>query len=128
MRYLLAKDILVIHARIVDVTHGVQGIRDIGLLESLTHKPQTTLFNKETYQGVFLKAAVYLESIATYHVFFDGNKRTSIAIAARFLYINKYILTVSNKEMENFVLDVATKKHSIAAISKWLKKHSKKSK
>ena len=126
MQYLLAKDILVIHARIVDVTTGTQGIRDIGLLTSLTLKPQTILFGKEAYQGIFLKAAVYLESIATYHVFLDGNKRTAIAIAARFLYMNGYTLTASNKEVERFVLKVAVKKHSLAKIAQWFKKHSKK--
>ena len=128
MQYLSAKDILVIHVRIVDTTSGNQGIRDVGLLASLALKPQTTLFGKETYQRVFLKAAVYLESIATYHVFTDGNKRTAIAAAARFLDINGYTLTASNKEVEHFVVDVVIKRHPLEKIAQWFKKYSKRKK
>ena len=120
MKYLSEKDILVIHARIIDEVGGSHGVRDFGLLQSIVHKPQTRVFGKDLYPNVFIKAAVYLESIASYHIFIDGNKRTSITVASRFLYQNGYKLTVKEGEIEPFVLKVVVEKLSIKEIAHWL--------
>lgn len=125
MKYLTAQDILVLHARIIDATGGLHGTREIGLLMSLTGRPKTKLGDKEPYRGIFGKSAVYLESLARGHVFVDGNKRTAIAAAARFLFLNGYQLAATNKAVEEFVLDVVTKKLDLETITKWLKTHSK---
>jgi death on curing protein len=85
MKYLSAQDILAIHARIVDKTGGSQGIRDIGLLQSVVERPKTKLSGQEMYLDVFSKAAATQEALAKYHVFVDGNKRTSVSAATRFL-------------------------------------------
>ncbi|MBI3626432.1 type II toxin-antitoxin system death-on-curing family toxin [Candidatus Uhrbacteria bacterium] len=124
MNYLRAEDILVIHSEIIDQTGGLHGVRDVGFLASIINKPQTKFSGKELYAGKLKKAAVYLESIAKYHVFFDGNKRTSIITAARFLFINGLELAANNLELENFVLRVVTNNLSIDEIAKWFKKHS----
>ncbi len=126
MRYLSAEDILILHAFVVDATGGSHGVRDVGLLKSIAHKPQSQFGGKELYTGVFKKAAVLLESITNYHVFIDGNKRTAFTIAARFLYLNGYEFTPTNKDAEKTVLKVATKKISLAELEAWLKKNSKK--
>lgn len=126
MKYLTPQDILVIHARIIEKTGGVDGVRDVGLLISLTERPKTKFGGKELYNNVFKKAATYLESLARYHVFVDGNKRIGITASARFLFLNKYKLTVSNKEMEKFVLSVAVGESDLEIITKWFKQHSKK--
>ncbi|MBI4086072.1 MAG: type II toxin-antitoxin system death-on-curing family toxin [Candidatus Liptonbacteria bacterium] len=79
---------------------------------------------KELYAGVFRKAGVYFEALATYHVFIDGNKRTELAVAARFLFLNGYTLVSTNNQAEKFILGVALKKHDVKAIAKWLKQNS----
>lgn len=126
MVYLTAEEILVIHARLIDETGGAHGVREVGLLISIVERPKGRFGGKELYAGVFKKAAVYLEALANYHLFVDGNKRTSITTAARFLYLNSYELTAFNKEVENFVLRVVEKKLDIATIADWLRKHTKK--
>ena len=126
MKYLVAEDILVIHSEVIDETGGMHGIRDTGLLMSIAEKPKSRFGGKELYEGFFKKAAVFLESLVQYHIFIDGNKRTGAASAARFLFINKYEMTATNKELENFVIKVAVNKLDPDAISVWLKKHSKK--
>lgn len=112
------------HARIIDETGGLHGIRDTGLLVSLTERPKTSFGKKEMYPGIFEKAAVYLESLARYHVFIDGNKRTGIATSARFLSLNGYMLNVSNKEMERFVLRMVQEKPSLETIAVWFKRYT----
>lgn len=128
MRYLTAQDILVIHALILDETGGSHGVREIGLLQSLMMRPQIMVGGKEAFPNVHLKAAAYLESLARYHVFVDGNKRTAFVTAARFLAKNGYELTLTNKEAEKYVISVVVEKPDIEAIALWLKRHSKKTK
>ena len=117
-----------LHARIVAKTGGRQGIRDVHLLASLAERPKTSFGDKEMFETVYEKASVYLESLAKYHVFVDGNKRAALAASARFLFINDHKLTASNKEAEEFVLKVATERLKIKEIAKWFERHSKKGK
>lgn len=124
MRYLIAEEILTIHDLEIERRGGVLGIRDIGLLYSIAERPKTAMFGKEFYPGIFSKAACYLESIATYHVFADGNKRTSVLATGAFLGLNGYDFVAPNPEVVRFVLAVAVKKKSMAEIARWLKKHS----
>lgn len=128
MKYLTAEDILVIHALIIDETGGSHGVRDVGLLASLTERPKAKFGGKEQHKGVFNKAAVYLDSVACYHVFVDGNKRTAIAASARFLFLNGYELVATNKEVERFVLRAVMKQPEIKDIASWFKSHSERNK
>ena len=125
MKYLTPQDILIIHAKIIDETGGLHGVKDVGLLISLTERPKAKFNGKELYRGVFKKAAVYLESLTHYHVFVDGNKRTGIVSTARFLFLNGFKLTASNSLLEKFVLKVVAKKVDLETIADWLKAHSK---
>ena len=124
MRYLAAQELLMLHARVVDATGGVHGVRDVGLLQSIIVKPSTQFGGKELYPGLFKKTAILLEAIANYHVFIDGNKRTSITAAAYFLYLNGYELSATNKAIEKTVLAVATKHMDLDTLEAWLEKHS----
>ena len=126
MIYLLAEEMLAIHDRIVEAIGGLKGVRDVGLLYSLAERPKMAMMGKEFYPDVFTKAAAYLEGIATYHVFADGNKRTSYAVTHYFLRSNGYKLSVSTGPAYTFIMAVATKKKTIEEIATWLQKHSHK--
>ena len=126
MKYLIPQDILVIHARVIDVTGGAHGVRDVGLLISATERPKASFGGHESYSTAFNKAATYIESLVRYHVFVDGNKRTSFVSAARFLHLNTYTFEASNAEAERFILKVATDRLNIASIAAWLRRHAKK--
>ena len=116
------------HALVIDETGGSHGVRDVGLLASIVHRPQARFGGKELHKGVHTKAAMLLEAIINYHVFVDGNKRTGLISTARFLALNSYDLVASNAELERVALVVATKKMSVKEIAAWLKKHSQKTK
>jgi death-on-curing protein len=125
MRYLSGEEILAIHSEIIDETGGLHGIRDPRLLVSIAERPKMKLYNLELYKTLFDKAAVYLESLARYHIFFDGNKRTAIAASARFLFLNGFELVASNEAVEEFVLDAVIARFDVPAIALWLKQHSR---
>lgn len=124
MYYLTEGEVIELHDDIVYLTGGRRGIHDRHLLKSALERPKTITYGHVRYRSVFAKAAALLEAIANHHVFNDGNKRTSVAVAARFLALNGYELQITNKEYESYILRVVNKKPSVRAIARWLKKHS----
>lgn len=126
MEHVSGEEILIIHSEIIEKTGGSHGIRDIGLFLSLVEKPKIGFGGAELYEGVWKKAAAYCEGFAKYHVFMDGNKRTAMAVAARFLYVNKYECTATNKEVEEFAVRIVEEKLDIETIADWLEEHATK--
>lgn len=68
--FLTVEDLLALAADL-----GVPKIRDLGLLDSAAHRPQTSLMGREAYPSLHEKAAVLLESLLRNHALIDGNKR-----------------------------------------------------
>ena len=98
------------HDNIISISGGLEGLRDIGLLESVLSHIQN-----DTYYPTFPSKLTHLVfSIAMNHAFTDGNKRSSIALGAFFLEINRYesLVGLFIIEMENIVLWVAKNKVS----------------
>ena len=126
MRYLTAEEILIIHSEIIDQTGGAHGVRDNHLLFSSIERAKTSFGGRELFPSIFEKAAAYFHSLAMFHVFIDGNKRTAIACAARFLDLNNYELEMTNKGVESFVLKAVVQKLEITEIARWFGKHSRK--
>ena len=124
MKYLTVQDILVIHAKIIDATLGSHGVRDTHLLASIAEKPKMAIGGEDLYAGVFVKAAVYLESVVNYHVFIDGNKRTAFAVAVRFLDLQGYTCEFTRHEVVETMVGVVEGKYSMEEIALWLQKHS----
>src|SRR3989344_7347087 len=128
MIYLSSADILAVHDRIVEETGGMVGVRDVHLLQSIAERPKTSFGGAEQFPDKFTKAAVYLESLATYHVFLDGNKRTALTVAGVFLALNGYQTTFPIAESENFMLASAQRQKTLEEIATWLKNRSRKKK
>lgn len=128
MKYVTTSDIIYIHDKIIHETGGSLGVREPGLLESIAQKPQATFGGSQLYPTVFDKAAALFEALCNYHVFIDGNKRVAAMAMYRFLAINVYSLTASNKELEEYTLLVATTNPDLADMAAWIKNHSKKAK
>ena len=127
MRYLEASEITAIHNQIVEATGGSLGVREAQLLESIAAKSQSTFAGQELYPTLFAKAAALYEALCNYHVYIDGNKRTSAIAMYRFLVINGYNLDVSNEDLENYTLSMATRHPDLADVATWIEQHSKKS-
>src|SRR3989338_5611926 len=117
MQYLTAEEILAIHDLLIEHIGGSLGVREEGLLLSIAERPKTAFDGTEQYPTIFLKAAAYLEAIANYHVFVDGNKRTAITVASIFLRANNYTISLPVDESESFIIRVATEKPSIEEIA-----------
>jgi death-on-curing protein len=125
MHYISADDIVDIHDIIIEQIGGKPGVREPGMLVSISNKPKTSFNGQELYPDIFLKASCLYEALCNYHVFIDGNKRTALIVLYRFLYINGYTLIASNKDASTYTISVAKNKPEIITIAHWIKANSK---
>ena len=125
VKYLTLEEILFLHFKVIEDFGGSHGVRDEGRLESVVNTPAQEVFGVALYDSVYEKAAVYLRNIIGDHPFTDGNKRAAVTVMGVFLGRNKVILHATNKELEDFAVQVAVEHLDVPAISAWLKAHTK---
>jgi death-on-curing protein len=101
--YLDLEDLLHVARRILPSVE----VRDVGLLESATARPQSSAFGEDAYPSIHSKAAALLHSIARNHALVDGNKRLSLAAVLAFYGLNGVRMTLTNDEAYELVVDVA---------------------
>lgn len=121
MKNISVDDIIFIHDLFLEKSGGLSGVRDHKLLDSAANKPNSHFFGFERYKSLHDKAASILEAIAVFHPFNDGNKRTAMAAAGYFLFLNGYDVTYTNEDYENYMVYVVNNKPPVSEISDWLK-------
>lgn len=122
--YLTLDEVLAIHHEEVEKFGGSHGVRDLDLLDSALHRPQSSFMGEDLYPTLFRKAAALMHSILLNHPFIDANKRTSVAAMAYFLHLNGYNIAAEQKELVELALKVESKLIDLEQISQWLKEHS----
>ena len=97
------------------------GIRDKGLLISAVEMPKASMFGEYLHKTIYDKAAAYLFHLVQNHPFNDGNKRTGALATILFLEENGKKITFSDKNYEEFVVNVAQGQKNKEAIAYFLK-------
>jgi len=109
---------LKIHQQQIERFGGLSALRDEALLESaLGAAQQTWHYTVDIYQT----AAQYCYSIARNHPFADGNKRVAAACMLVFLASNKKQPLMTNTELYDWVINVATNELSREQLAELLK-------
>jgi death-on-curing protein len=103
MRLLTLAEVVELHDRILAVTRGATGIRDLAGLESAIAQPRATFEGRDLYPGLIAKAAALAYSLARNHPFVDGNKRTAHAAMETFLVLNGHEIDASVDEQERLM-------------------------
>ncbi|WP_405882111.1 type II toxin-antitoxin system death-on-curing family toxin [Streptomyces sp. NBC_01136] len=107
MKYLTVQEVL----DLAELACGEQtqvAVRDLGLLSSAVHRPQSQMFGVEAYTDLFEKAAAILQSLAVNHPLVDGNKRMAWMSTVVFLDFNGIeMLDVDQDEAYKLVIEVA---------------------
>lgn len=96
--YLTLDDVLHIHAELIRVFGGSDGVRDLGLIQSALLRPQTGY-----YHDLIEEAAALWESLGMNHGFVDGNKRVAFASTELFLALNGVAINAPDAEIEAFI-------------------------
>lgn len=104
VQYLSVEEALAIHARLVERFGGIQGVRDLGLLESALYRPQTGY-----YADLVEMSAALFESLLMNHPFVDGNKRVAFFATDVFLRLNGWMLEVDPDETHALLIGLLEK-------------------
>jgi death-on-curing protein len=103
LKYLDLEDIL----RLVRFL-GVGPVRDLGLLDSAIHRPQSSAFGEDAYRTIELKAAALLHSLTKNHALVDGNKRIAWLATVVFCDLNGFEPELTDDQVFELVWDVAS--------------------
>lgn len=95
-------------------------LRDLGLLGSAAHRPQTILWGREAYPTLDEKAAALLESLVRNHPLVDGNKRLGWLATVVFLDINGAWVEAPDDDAYDLVMAVAGGQVTLAEITETL--------
>ncbi|NBE53539.1 type II toxin-antitoxin system death-on-curing family toxin [Streptomyces boluensis] len=107
MKYLTVEEVL----DLAELGCGGQriAVRDLGLLTSAAHRPQSQMFGVEAYTDRFEKAAALLQSLAVNHPLVDGNKRMAWMCTAVYLDLaGADMVEVDQDAAYDLVIDVAS--------------------
>ena len=106
MKYLTVQEVL----DLAELACGGQqvAVRDLGLLSSAVHRPQSQMYGVEAYSDLFEKAAALLQSLAVNRPLVDGNKRMAWMSTVVFLDFNgSEMVAVDQDEAYELVVEVA---------------------
>lgn len=119
------EEVLKIHSILIAEFGGINGVRDIHLLEAAIHRPFTGIANTEFYPNAYEKAAALIESIVKNHPFVDGNKRTGYVLMRLFLLSNGVDINANQDEKYEFVINIASGISTLHDITLWIQNHLK---
>lgn len=114
------KDMIEVHDQIIDEFGGDRGIVSESSLHYIIEHATKNKYNED----FFTLLTKILRSITIDHPFVDGNKRTGLVIVESVLQENDMILDMSEKEKEDFILNVAKLKFNEEYIKKILKENT----
>ena len=99
VHHLTLDEVLAIHKGLVERFGGLEGVRDLGLLESALYRPRTGY-----YKDLAEMAAALCESLLMNRAFVDGNKRIAFFATDIFLRLNGWKLRVEPKPAHEFLI------------------------
>lgn len=112
---------LSIHSAQLAEHGGIDGVRDLGLLESAMARPQhLASFGSPT---LCESAASYGFGIARNHPFADGNKRTAFVVCLLFLAKNGLEVTATDADCIRVFWSLAAGELTESELAEWLVDH-----
>lgn len=127
MIYLTKEEIIMVNHQVLTRTgQKYMGIQYPEGLSVVVEQPQMTVFNRELYPSIWLKAAYIVQKITKKHIFIDGNKRTAYLCLLLFLKKNSWELHLNADEGEAFVVQITLADDSeeeMIEIAHFLEKH-----
>jgi len=121
--FLSLDEVLVFHEDRIRRYGGTAGIRDLELLSSALGTVSASFGGEFLHGSLFEMAAAYLFHITRNHPFLDGNKRTGLAAALVFLWMNDVEIEAGEDELTDLVLGVAEGRVSKAEVAVFLQTH-----
>lgn len=97
-------------------------VRDIGLLESASRRPQTAVYGQDAYPSFSEKVAALIHSLARNHALIDGNKRLAWSAGRIFCLMSGKDLVMHIDDAEQMILAVAQGSLDVPELAKEIEK------
>lgn len=125
MIWVTAEDVVAIHSRIIQVSGGIDGLRDRAGLEAAIAAPLQSFGGEDLFPTDIEKIARIGFGLASNHAFIDGNKRIGAMVTQLLLKWNGYQFQLEQNELADMFIGIAdgTKDESNRQISRRIKKH-----
>lgn len=123
MIWITADDVIAIHARVIEKSGGLDGLRDRNILESAVSAPLQSFGGKELFPTDLEKIASIGFGLAANHAFLDGNKRIGAMVVQLLLKWNGYVLQLRQGELADMFIAIADGSAQEQDLLHWIKQH-----
>jgi death-on-curing protein len=123
VRRLTRRQVLLLHAQLLEATGGAPGIRDDGLLDSALAAPDSAFEGTEFYPTAEAKAARVAFGLVSNHPFVDGNKRVGILAMLVLLGVNGVAVEADDDELIALGLALACGETDAEGVLVWIEAH-----
>ncbi|HEM3475120.1 TPA: type II toxin-antitoxin system death-on-curing family toxin [Streptococcus suis] len=123
MKVLTVEQVIELHTRLIQATGWLDGVRDVGLIESSLSSAFSTYFGVEKYPSIEEKAARPCYSLVNNHALLDGNKQIGVFVMIIFLELNGIVLNQTDDEVVKLGIGVASSELDYDAILEYIRNH-----
>ena len=107
MIWVTAEDVVAIHSRIIQVSGGIDGLRDRAGLEAAIAAPLQSFGGEDLFPTDIEKIARIGFGLASNHAFIDGNKRIGTMVTQLLLKWNGYQFQLEQNELADMFIGIA---------------------
>lgn len=117
------EQVLKLHSDLIQSTGGLDGIRDMNLLDSALDSAYQIFNGMDLFPSIYQKAARLGFGIISNHPFVDGNKRTGTHVMLVLLALNGIDLEYSQNDLVSQILAVASGQEGYSELLNWIIDH-----
>ena len=99
---LSTNQILLLHKDLISEFGGLDGVKDLGMLESAINAPFQTFNYQDMYPTIQQKAARLCYGLVKNHPFIDGNKRIGVHAMLVFLALNRNRIRIFTRRIIHY--------------------------
>lgn len=120
MIWVTAEDVVAIHSRIIQVSGGIDGLRDRAGLEAAIAAPLQSFGGEDLFPTDIEKIARIGFGLASNHAFIDGNKRIGAMVTQLLLKWNGYQFQLEQNELADMFIGIADGTKDETELRYWL--------
>ena len=125
MIWVTAEDVVAIHSRIIQVSGGIDGLRDRAGLEAAIAAPLQSFGGEDLFPTDIEKIARIGFGLASNHAFIDGNKRIGAMVTQLLLKWNGYQFQLEQNELADMFIGIADGTKDETELRYWINDHQR---
>ena len=125
MIWITADDAILVHSRVIQISGGIDGIRDQAGLEAAISAPLQSFGGQDLFPTAIEKIARIGYGVAANHAFLDGNKRIGAMLTQLLLKWNGFHLKLQSGELAEMFISIAAGNSDESTLLQWIQAHLK---